>query len=379
MTVLILSCGTGGGHNTAGMAVADELKRRGHTVIFEDAFALVGQTAANVVNNTYIKTVQYVPKAFGAVYSLSESVSNSIPGHSAVYLANSLCTHALKKLLTAHKFDAIVMTHIFPAHMLTALRKRGVTIPLSYLIATDYTCHPFAQEAECEYVVTPSKELDYMFAEAGIPARKLLPLGIPVKCEFSQAISKETSCNELGLPADSRYILLSGGSIGASSMSGSIAALVRYLEEDAQKHLIVICGSNERLYEKLRQNYAGHKQIHIIGRTDKMPLFMKASDVFITKPGGLSTTEAAVSGTPMILMPPIPGCETYNIHFFEKHGMCLAVSNPETELIAALRTLETEQTSLHMQHAQHTFINDRSTKDLCDHIERTTSDQKEGI
>ncbi len=378
MTILILSCGTGGGHNTAGMAVADELKRRGHTVVFEDAFALVGQTAAKVVNNAYIKTVQYAPKAFGAMYSLSESVSNNIPGHSAVYLANSLCTHALKKLLTTHNFDAIVMTHIFPAHMLTALQERKVTIPTSYLVTTDYTCHPFSREADCDFVVTPSKELEYMFVESGILARKLLPLGIPVKCEFGHAISKETACKELGLPTDARYILLSGGSIGASSMSGSIAALVSYLEEDAQKHLIVICGSNERLYEKLRQNYAGHKQIHIIGRTDKMPLFMKASDVFITKPGGLSTTEAAVSGTPMILMPPIPGCETYNIHFFEKHGMCVAVNDPETDLLAALKSLENDEAILHMRHAQHTFINSRSTTDLCDHIEKTVTSQKEG-
>ena len=378
MNVLILSCGTGGGHNTAGMAVADELRRRGHTVVFEDAFALVGHTAAKVVNNTYIKTVQYAPKAFGAMYSISETVSSNIPGHSAVYLANSLCTHALKKLLTALRFDAVVMTHIFPAHMLTSPRKRGVTIPTCYLVATDYTCHPFSQEAECDLIVTPSKELDYMFVEAGIPARKLLPLGIPVKCEFSHAISKEAACKELGLSADHRYILLSGGSIGASSMSGSIAALVRYLEDDAQKHLIVICGSNERLYDKLRQNYAGHKQIHIVGKTDKMPLFMKASDVFITKPGGLSTTEAAVSGTPLILMPPIPGCETYNIHFFEKHGMCVAVNDPETELVTALKSLESEDAILHMRHAQHTFINDHSTIDLCDHIEKTVMSQKEG-
>ncbi len=377
MKILILSCGTGGGHNTAGLAVAEELKRRGHDVVFKDAYALVGSAAAKVVNNTYIKTVQYVPKAFGAVYSISETVSSKVPGHSAVYLANSICTHALKKLLSENAFDVVVMTHIFAAHMLTALRKRGVAVPKSYLVATDYTCHPFSQEADCDYVVTPAKELEYMFVEAGISLRKLLPLGIPVKCEFSQAITKEYACKELGLSPQHRYILLSGGSIGASSMSTSIAVLLHYLQANADKHLIVICGSNERLYDKLRQNYAGHKQIHIIGRTDKMPLFMKASDVFITKPGGLSTTEAAVSGTPMILMPPIPGCETYNIHFFEKHGMCFSVEDIENDLLPTLTALDSAETSLRMQQAQHSIINGRSTKDLCDHIEAHSATKEE--
>ncbi len=378
MNILILSCGTGGGHNTAGLAVADELKLRGHHVIFKDAFELVGPAAAKVVNNTYIKTVQYVPKAFGAVYSFSETISNKVPGHSAVYYANSVCTHALKKFLQQHSFDVVVMTHIFAAHMLTALRKRGVAVPRSYLVATDYTCHPFSQEAECDYVVTPSKELEYLFAEAGISVKKLLPFGIPVKCAFSEMITKEYACNELGLSAQYRYITISGGSIGASSMGSCITVLLRHLQANADKHLIVICGSNERLYEKLRQNYAGHKQIHIIGRTDQMPLFMKASDVFITKPGGLSTTEAAVSATPMILMPPIPGCETYNIHFFKKHGMCFSVENPETDLLTALEALDAAEVSLRMQQAQRSVINGRSTKDLCDHIE-THSKSKDEI
>ncbi|MBE6762797.1 MAG: glycosyltransferase [Ruminococcaceae bacterium] len=369
MNILVLSCGTGGGHNTAAMAVVEEMKRRGHSVMFRDAYELVGSVAAKIVNNSYIKTVQHIPKAFGVVYSLSESISNHVPGHSAVYLANGLCTHALKKLLNEQHFDAVVMSHIFAAHMLTYLRNRKVAIPKTYLIVTDYTCHPFSHEAKCDYVITPSSELTPIFTDAGITEDKLLPLGIPVKCEFARPITKGDARRELGLSPDGSYILLSGGSIGASAISSSIHALSQYLSNHPHKHLIVICGSNQKLYEKLRHNYAGNKQILIVGKTDKMPLFLKAADVFITKPGGLSTTEAAVCATPMILMPPIPGCETYNIQFFEKHGMCIAVQDPENELLAALESLDDPDTSLRMQHAQRTYINSRSTEDLCDHIE----------
>ena len=253
--------------------------------------------------------------------------------------------------------------------MLTHLRNHKTTIPKTYLIVTDYTCHPFSHEAVCDYVVIPSTELVSMFTDAGIPEEKLLPFGIPVKCEFSQPISKTDARKKLGLNPNTSYILLSGGSIGASSMGPSILALTKHLESNPHKAIIVICGSNEKLYEKLRQNYAGNKQIHIVGKTDNMPLFLKAADLFITKPGGLSTTEAAVCTTPLILMPPIPGCETYNIRFFEKHNMCIAIENPEPELMDAVTALENPETSLHMQHAQRSYINNRSTHDLCDHIE----------
>ena len=99
---------------------------------------------------------------------------------------------------------------------------------------------------------------------------------------------------------------------------------------------------------------------------------MHACRLFITKPGGLSTTEAAVSMTPTILMPPIPGCETYNIDFFRSHGMCIAIEDPETDLLPAIRTLFKTEAALDMQQAQRATINANSTRDLCDHIERHT-------
>lgn len=42
MEALILSCGTGGGHNAAGYAVKEELERRGHNVKMLDPYTLKG-------------------------------------------------------------------------------------------------------------------------------------------------------------------------------------------------------------------------------------------------------------------------------------------------------------------------------------------------
>lgn len=368
MEILILSCGTGGGHNTAATAIAEEAKRRGHTVCFEDAFRLVGKKAELIVNNTYIKTVRHVPRVFGAAYFLGEAYSKHL-SHSPVYWANAKCSGALGEYLREHRFDAVVTTHLFPAHMLTALKRQGVLVPVSYLVATDYTCHPFTEEADCDYVVVPAKELCAAFADHGIAAEKLLPFGIPVKAAFCEPLSKEEACQRLGLSAERSYILLTGGSMGASSMTDSIRTLRVFLQCHPQYHLIAICGSNTALYDCLRAEYAAFPQLHTVAHTTQMADYMKACCVFITKPGGLSTTEAAVCGVPLVHMPPIPGCESYNVRFFEQYGMSVAVRKPKTTLTPALyRVLQTE-TAKTMTQAQHRMINRRAASDLCDHIE----------
>lgn len=368
MEILILSCGTGGGHNTAALAIAEEARRRGHTVCFEDAFRLVGEKAASIVNSTYIKTVQYLPRVFGAVYFLGEAYSKHL-SRSPVYWANAKCAGALGAYLREHRFDAVIATHLFPAHMLTALKRQGVLVPISYLVATDYTCHPFMEEADCDYVVIPAKALCSSFTDRGIDAEKLLPFGIPVKAAFCEPLSETEACHRLGLSAEPQYILLTGGSMGASSMVDSIRILLPFLQCHPQFRLIVVCGSNTALYDRLRTEYAAFSQLHIVAHTSHMADYMKACRVFITKPGGLSTTEAAVCGVPLVHMPPIPGCESYNARFFEQHGMSVAVSNPKTMLTSALCRVLQSETAKAMTQAQYRLINRRAASDLCDHME----------
>ena len=54
--------------------------------------------------------------------------------------------------------------------------------------------------------------------------------------------------------------------------------------------------------------------------SDNVPTIMAAADLFVTKPGGISSTEAAVSGLPTIVMNVIGACETPNYNFFVDHN-----------------------------------------------------------
>ncbi len=365
MDALILTCGTGGGHNAAGHAVEEELIRRGHSATVLNPFTLTENGISSVIDNTYISIAKNAPHLFGLIYCLGEGVSR-LPIPSPVYLLNGTMCSAMESYLSSHSYDVVIMSHLFPAEILTNMKRRGMKIPKTVFVATDYTCIPFTSEIDCDIYVIPAAELKDEYVRRGVPEERIYPLGIPVGHDFSVDTDKSAIRRRLGLDDDRRYILVSGGSMGA----GKLETVVELLSEHYEGHpvtLIVVCGSNEKLYEKLTAEYGG-KNI-ILERTDRMADYMAACDLFITKPGGLSSTEAAVSGTPVIHITPIPGCESHNMRFFEAHGMSIAVPYPRRQLISACDILEDEAARDAMTENQHRVIRRDAACEICDLIE----------
>lgn len=369
MDALILSCSTGGGHNAAGAAIKEELESRGHHVIMMDPYELVSHKLATEIGKAYVKMVQYAPKAFGGVYWLGNVVRN-VPGKSPVYYANIAVAKKLSEYLKEHPVDVIVMPHLYPAELVTYLKKNGKDLPLTMFIATDYTCIPFTEETDCDYYVIPGKAQMKEFVKRGIPEEKLLPFGIPVSRAFDQKQGKKQARKELGLEEDTRYILLTGGSIGAGNIGRTIWTLQRYLKKKSiDGKLIVVCGNNEKLYQRLQKIYG--TQIVLIRKTKQMALYMEACDLFISKPGGLSSTEAAVAQVPYIHISPIPGCETKNMRYFSKNGMSIAVKHPDRALEKAVSKLMNEDQIGKMQTCQKTVIPQNARVQICNFIEQT--------
>lgn len=267
--------------------------------------------------------------------------------------------------LAAHPCDVILMPHFFPAQMLMHLRRRGVAVPPTILIATDYTCVPLEAEVECDAYVIPAADLAEEFIARGLPADRLHPLGIPVRRAFSQTADKALLRRELGLAPDGRHILVAGGSIGAGALEDAIGTIAVCLEGQRDVQCTVLCGSNEALLRRLQERYAGSARMRILASTDRMPDYLRASDLFISKPGGLSSTEAAVAGVPLIHMTPIPGCETANMAYFSQRGMSAAVQDVARELPAALALLTDEAARARMTERQGA-INARAAADVCD-------------
>ena len=155
------------------------------------------------------------------------------------------------------------------------------------------------------------------FAAYGIPEEKLVVSGIPVRNEFLSRQDKAAIRRKLKLPEDKKIAVLSCGSMGAGSMGRLAALLAQTLPKDSL--LVAICGSNRKLEKRLKR-FVHNKRLKVMGFVDSMGDYLDAADLFLTKPGGLSTTEAMHKGLPLILINVAPGCETRNMEYLTKLG-----------------------------------------------------------
>lgn len=368
MEVLILSCGTGGGHNSAGTAVAEELTRRGHHAVMLNPYTLHSDRTADWINRLYLFLAQKAPGVFGAVYGLGE-LYRRLPFRSPVYFANRAMVPIMREYLEKHHFDVIITPHLFPAEILTNMKQEGLCAPAAIFVATDYICIPFTEETDCDAYVIPSAELAEVFAGYGLPRGRLHPLGIPVQSCFrlngSRAEERAEARKRLGLLPDRKYILAAGGSMGGGSIRRAVRLLMKETAERKDTELIVVCGHNRRLYEELSAEAQKRPGVRVVGFTRDMADYMKAADVFVTKPGGLSSTEAASCGVPLVHVAAIPGCETYNARYFSSHGMSRACRTSRNELRAVFDLLEDEQFCSEMIQRQQEQIYPDAAAQIC--------------
>lgn len=363
MNILILSCGTGGGHNSAGRAVQEEMTRRGHTTTFLNPYDLHSKKLAARIDNTYIGIAQTAPKLFGAIYTAGD-LYRRLPCHSPVYWLNGGMAEEMAAYLEEHHFDAIIASHYFPTLILTRLRNQGVKVPRTIQIATDYTCTPFFEESESDAYVIPSPALTEEFAGKGIPEDRIYPYGIPVWQEFQIPVPKNEAKRQLGLDPGKRYLLVSGGSIGAGAVEKTLTLLGEILRDEPDLQVIAICGNNEKLYIKLKKLFGG--AIRLYTHTDQMALLLRACDLYLTKPGGLSTSEAAVAGVPLALLPPIPGCESKNLQFFTQNGMGKEVDVSREGLREVIDLMNHEEACRRMIEQQKKWIHPEAAARVCD-------------
>lgn len=367
MDFLVLSCGTGGGHDAAAQTLAGTMTLRGHRAVILNPYTLHSFQLAGKIDRAYVNLVQKAPSVFGAVYAAGE-LYRRLPFRSPVYFANRLMGGILGEYLEENRFDAVITTHLFPAEMLTGMRDKGMPTPPVVYVATDYVCLPFTEKTGCDAYVIPSAGLIDEFAGCGLPRGKIYPLGIPVSSAFSRGESREEARVRLGLDLDKKYILVSGGSMGGGRIKAAVQTLSEAVVNREDTELIVVCGSNEQLYGELTER--GVAGLTAIGFTGEMAGYMRAANLFVTKPGGLSSTEAAVCGVPLVHTAEIPGCETFNARYFSSCGMSLSCAPTPEGLLPALDLLDDMRAREAMLQKQREIVNPDAAEQICSLAER---------
>ena len=341
--VLIMSASTGGGHNRAARAIKEELESRtidNMSIECEivDSLKLVNNTMDKVISRGYEKSALYTPKAYGSVYRFSETTIASKNEFKTNPLT-SLMARKFKHLLNESTPDLIIGTHPFPMIALSTLKKNNnihslsrsesfykstkVDIPPMISVLTDYTTHSTWIQNEIDYYIVGHEYVKELLVYEGVDSEKVKAFGIPVEKSFLSHRDRETVLTELGLSPEKLTVLLMGGSFGAGNIKETLEDLIA-IDRDFQ--ILVITGRNEHLKDKLSKmldSTIHNKNICLLGYANKMNDILASIDVLISKPGGLTTTEALLNDVPMIVPYFIPGQEEENLDFLTNCGAAL--------------------------------------------------------
>ena len=336
MRTLILSCNTGEGHNSCAKAIQETYAAHDETCDVVDALQFISKRASQFISDWHSRIYRHAPKLYKAGYHTAEERTSVFREGTTVYRYLTSGSEKLYHFILDGGYDNIICTHVFPALALTAMLKHHPMPLVTSFVSTDYTCSPSVENSELDYYFIPDISLTEEFVQCGVPREKLIDSGMPVKQAFYQDTDKAAAKAELGLPADHQHLLFMCGSIGCGPIKELTEDLLIRLT--SEQELTIVCGANEELFAKLERHFAHDPRIHIHGMVDYVPLLIHSADLFLTKPGGLSTSEAAACGVPMLLMDTVAGCEGHNLNFFLRQGIAVTADTPKhlADLAAAL-------------------------------------------
>lgn len=314
--VLIISTSAGTGHVRAAQALEKEFASdpRVSEVIHEDALDYTNKLFREFYSTLYIKLVRAAPDLLGWVYRASDEPWK---GEAVRTQLDRLNTQKLVKFI--RKFDPhiTVCTHFMPAGIIGHLMEKGELETHLSIVVTDFDCHAMWLSRRFHRYFVALDETKAHLEALGLPSERVTVSGIPIDPIFAQPVDRTAARISLGLDQAKTTLLLSAGALGVGPTE-LIVERLKHLRHDVQT--IVICGKSEEVRARVEAAIAGaEEKFRVLGYTDRMHELMRMSDLFIGKPGGLTTSEALACGLPMAIFSPIPGQEERNSdHLLEK-------------------------------------------------------------
>ncbi len=314
MRVLILSCNTGEGHNSCAKAIKEVYDIKGDDCVIADALNFISEKISRFISWGHVFVYRNLPWLFNWGYGYTEKHTGVFKENNVMYNFFGKGADELYKFIVRGTYDAVICVHPFAALMLTEVQRRyGLPIKTAF-VATDYTCSPSVKDSDLNYYFIPEQTLSGDFECPNIPKEKIVASGIPIRQMFFKHTEKDAAKNALGIRTDRKHVVIMCGSMGCGPLKKLVGLLSGQLQNKAD--ITVICGTNEKLKRQLVQKYGDRTNLHICGYIKNMSAMLDSADLYLTKPGGISVTEAAAKGLPMVYIKAVAGCEDYNGNFY---------------------------------------------------------------
>ncbi|HNV20412.1 MAG TPA: glycosyltransferase [Candidatus Hydrogenedentes bacterium] len=367
--ILVLSVKAGAGHLRAAQAVTHAIRERFPNVEVVSADALEYTNAAFRKGYTegYETLVRNLPSVWERIYESLETKPADSNAKKLATLWSRLNTKHLLMFVENFKPDVIACTHFLPAEVLGAQRAKGKLRAPVYTILTDYDIHSmWIQEGVTGYFVA-SSEMAHALREKGIGTASVEVSGIPILPEFAREYPpRETTRQTLGLNPAQRTVLVAAGGFGMMSADDAVKLLAGHLPE---AQFLAVAGRNAELEKRLKKLARAYKgRVKPFGFVDNMHELMAASDLAVSKSGGLTTSECLAMGLPMLVFNPIPGQEERNAIYLLEHGAGLWARTPAQMLFKVKALLDDPKRLADMQEAARRIARPRAAFDIAERL-----------
>jgi processive 1,2-diacylglycerol beta-glucosyltransferase len=329
--ILILSASVGTGHVRAAEAVELATREIAPDALVEnlDVLELTNSAFRRLYARSYLDLVNRAPHVLGYVYDLLDR--QPPPRRSSDRLrrlVERLNLRRLERFLQQGHWDVIVNTHFLPAELIAMLRSKGQFSTPQMTVTTDFETHRLWVNQPCDHYFTATEEGAVNLAHWGVPAGHITVTGIPVHPAFSRAGDRSDCRARHGLAGDRPVILQLAGGFGVGPIEDLFDAV---LAVEIPLELVVVTGRNPALEQRLLECTPPPRHgVHVLGYTTQMHDLMTAADLVMTKPGGLTTSEALACGAALVVVNPIPGQESRNSDFLLENGAAIKVNNVAT-------------------------------------------------
>lgn len=313
--IIIFSVSFGNGHNQVSKVLLSHLKQKGFEIEIVDMFDTINKFFHKVILDSYLQLLRFRPSVWGKLYQYSEENPNSI----FLKQFNAFLTSKLHRTLQDKKAATIITTHPIATTMLAnVIRKKNIPIKL-YALLTDFAIHPMSVHREVSGYFVASEHLRYYANMYKVDTKLFYPTGIPTQRETVHEYSKQQLRRKLHLDENMKTVLVAGGGVGLAKFTKILAGLEAFGEK-----LQIICatGENKRARAKI-QRYKTKHSLRVLGFTNLFMEYLKASDVILSKAGGVTMSEALVCETPIVIFQPLPGQEEQNSQFLMNYGAAI--------------------------------------------------------
>jgi len=346
MRTLILTGSESEGQRTVARALKQAFSERGDFCLSLSARVLLGQHPARSMLRALEDEALTTPRGF-AFLSAGAAFLREGKRKSTVYALNARYAEHLETLLREGEFDAVLCLHRYPAEAVSHIRKTLALSARCCFLSCDYACVPFLEETRLDYYFTTHGSFSAGYEARGIPAKRIIPAGVPVPADWFGAEEPEDARALMNLPQGMSCYYIPE----ADDAEAAVAALLARLRGENGR-VCVVSPDGAPPKSPFVARFSGDVRVVVLSSEDSHARACAACDVMLCSPSGALSTGGARSGMPLVHLPTADPFEKQTARFFASQSMSLNASSYDEAAAKAISLAKDGVRRKHMRDCQ---------------------------